>query len=262
MMDKKIIFSKPDYRELAKQGYRFADMHIHSTYSDGAASVDEILSKSREFGFGVAITDHNEIKGSLEAFSKKRKGDFIIPGIEVKSKEYIDILFYFYDTEEMESFYSKEILPNKKPFLHTSKVMLSIDELHQMSKKYRCVCSIPHLFGYSIRGGMVDPIKTYKAEIGNFEIFEAINGGNNRDKNLKAVDYIKKESKGITGGTDSHTLESIGNILTCVKAEDEKDFLEGIRHKKAAVIGIENKIGKLNELSRVAISRIKNILLK
>jgi predicted metal-dependent phosphoesterase TrpH len=47
-----------------------ADLHIHSVYSyDGTAPVASILNRAQEVGLNViAITDHDEIKGSLKAF--------------------------------------------------------------------------------------------------------------------------------------------------------------------------------------------------
>jgi predicted metal-dependent phosphoesterase TrpH len=47
----------------------FADLHIHSIYSyDGTASVHAILRRARQIGLDViAITDHDEINGSLKA---------------------------------------------------------------------------------------------------------------------------------------------------------------------------------------------------
>ena len=46
-----------------------ADLHIHTNYSyDGTASVPEVLRKAKQLGLNViAVTDHDEIAGSLEA---------------------------------------------------------------------------------------------------------------------------------------------------------------------------------------------------
>jgi predicted metal-dependent phosphoesterase TrpH len=46
-----------------------ADLHIHTIYSyDGTASVPAMLTRARQIGLDViAITDHDEIAGSLKA---------------------------------------------------------------------------------------------------------------------------------------------------------------------------------------------------
>jgi predicted metal-dependent phosphoesterase TrpH len=67
-----------------------ADLHIHTTYSrDGTASVREVLASAAEAGLDViAITDHNEICGGLEA--RQLAGEYgleVIPGVEVSTSD-------------------------------------------------------------------------------------------------------------------------------------------------------------------------------
>jgi hypothetical protein len=67
-----------------------ADLHIHTTYSnDGTASVREVLESSVHAGLDViAVTDHNEIQGALEAREIcKGYGVEVIPGVEVTTRE-------------------------------------------------------------------------------------------------------------------------------------------------------------------------------
>ncbi|MBU4201955.1 MAG: CehA/McbA family metallohydrolase [Candidatus Altiarchaeales archaeon] len=64
------------------------DIHIHSNYSDGSNSVGEIVKRAKKIGLdGIAITDHNEIEGSLRAMEFDSAEFRVIPGIEVSSKE-------------------------------------------------------------------------------------------------------------------------------------------------------------------------------
>lgn len=64
------------------------DIHIHSNYSDGSNSVEEIVEHSRKMGLdGIAITDHNEIEGTLRAMEFDSETFRIIPGIEVSSPD-------------------------------------------------------------------------------------------------------------------------------------------------------------------------------
>jgi predicted metal-dependent phosphoesterase TrpH len=67
-----------------------ADLHIHSIYSyDGTASIPAILRRSRQIGLDViAITDHDEITGSLKALELAPTfGVEVIPGIEITTAE-------------------------------------------------------------------------------------------------------------------------------------------------------------------------------
>jgi predicted metal-dependent phosphoesterase TrpH len=73
-----------------------ADLHIHTIYSyDGTATVPGVLQRAKEVGLNViAITDHDEIKGSLKAFDlAARFGIEVIPGIEVTPPKGICWLF-------------------------------------------------------------------------------------------------------------------------------------------------------------------------
>ena len=67
-----------------------ADLHIHTIYSyDGTASVPAVLIRAKLIGLDViAITDHDEIAGSLKALELASKyGLEIIPGIEITTAE-------------------------------------------------------------------------------------------------------------------------------------------------------------------------------
>jgi len=67
-----------------------ADLHIHTIYSyDGTASVPAVLKRAKQIGLDViAITDHDEITGSLKALELAPKyGVEIIPAIEITTAE-------------------------------------------------------------------------------------------------------------------------------------------------------------------------------
>ncbi len=67
-----------------------ADLHIHTAYSmDGTASVREVLESAVSAGLDViAVTDHNEIRGSLEAREICSGYEVeVIPGVEVSTRD-------------------------------------------------------------------------------------------------------------------------------------------------------------------------------
>ncbi len=65
-----------------------ADLHIHTTFSDGYDSPEDIVRIAIEKGIDcLAITDHNEIKGAIKAMRFAfDKNILIVPGIEVTTK--------------------------------------------------------------------------------------------------------------------------------------------------------------------------------
>lgn len=67
-----------------------ADLHIHSTYSyDATSTVRAILKQAADVGLDIiAITDHNEIRGSLEARElAPQYGLESIPAVEISTRE-------------------------------------------------------------------------------------------------------------------------------------------------------------------------------
>lgn len=80
-----------------------ADLHTHTTHSDGWLSVESLLRRAILHKLDVlAITDHDTVSGYHEALERNSKyGLRIIPGIELSAQylEYeVHVLGYFFDT--------------------------------------------------------------------------------------------------------------------------------------------------------------------
>lgn len=78
------------------------DLHCHTVLSDGATSIEELLSLAITRGIKtVAITDHNTFAGCTRAaISGKRLGVTVIPGTEISCYDYarkreVHILCYY-----------------------------------------------------------------------------------------------------------------------------------------------------------------------
>ena len=80
---------------------RYADLHIHSIYSDGTLTPNEILVKCVDNGIKVlAITDHDTVSGIEEAMALVPDGLEVIPAVEMSSNIGdldIHILGYYID---------------------------------------------------------------------------------------------------------------------------------------------------------------------
>lgn len=84
-----------------------ADLHIHTTYSDGTFTVSEVMEEAQRQNLThIAITDHDCLDGAIEAKSLEDKYDLnIIYGIELSSyynDESIHVLGYFKNLEGCE----------------------------------------------------------------------------------------------------------------------------------------------------------------
>lgn len=86
-----------------------ADLHIHTTYSDGECEFAELITQAKEKGYkAIAVTDHNTVQGHLE------NTDFeIITGVEFDvwyKYIFLHLLAYGIDLNAsgMQKFYAKD----------------------------------------------------------------------------------------------------------------------------------------------------------
>jgi len=82
-----------------------ADLHTHTTASDGAYQPEELLIRARDKKLNtLSITDHDTIKGYLEAKKvAKELGIELLPGVEVSAvwgEKEVHILVYCFDEED------------------------------------------------------------------------------------------------------------------------------------------------------------------
>ncbi len=82
------------------------DLHIHSNFSDGELSPEEIVNKAKVKGLQViSITDHDSIDGvQVTVQIGISKGLEIVPGVEISCEyknEEIHILGYFFDVKNV-----------------------------------------------------------------------------------------------------------------------------------------------------------------
>ena len=84
---------------------KYADLHVHTNYSDSTFSPEEVISHAREKGLdAIAICDHDSVNG-IEPCKKiaSAAGIEIIPGIEMSAEKIdaeVHILGYFINWEE------------------------------------------------------------------------------------------------------------------------------------------------------------------
>jgi len=234
-----VHFTSPLSHEIRRMGYTPVDMHLHPHRSDGTIRIPSLLARAKELGIGVAVTDHMEIRGAVEACCHPRDV-LVIPGIELNSLEGPHILLYFYSPDDLEDFFSTRIRGNRKKPQYTA-LQLPVAEILEAAGEYRCVKIAAHPFGYfGIDRGVLKCIdkKTLPAcTIDCIDGIEVICGAMGRDLNEKAARYAGKHDLPITGGSDAHVLPAVGGVVTGVRAESVEGFLDGILAKKSIVIG-------------------------
>jgi predicted metal-dependent phosphoesterase TrpH len=187
------------------------DLHIHSKYSEDAiGSAETIIKYVKKKGLnGIAITDHNSIKGGQVA-KKLSTSDFIvISGIEISTRHGHIIGLNV----------SKNIPKNH-----------SIVETIEYIQDAGGIPIIPHLFR-NMSGIKEHYLKTV---VNNISAIEVYNSCSLPKTNLKTSAIAKKYGLGGTGGSDTHEPIYAGEGYTIINTTDHNidTILTEIEKKK------------------------------
>ncbi len=234
----RIVFEKPNL-DLLTGRYTVVDTHFHSRYSDGADSVAAIADLASQSGIGLAITDHNDIRGAIEL--NRYKNLLSIPGIEITSAEGSHLLVYFYDIKSLERFYVREI----EPFMGKdvmSAIHLSMAEILRRAQNYRSVIMFPHPYSATYTGicnfffSSKDLAELFKQADG----VEVLNASNLHRWNTRCALLGFNLNKAIIGGSDGHQLSHMGKVVTYADCKPSRQaFLDAVRKRETKVIGKE-----------------------
>lgn len=87
---------------MAVRSPEFVDLHIHTIFSDGLFTPEEVVARATQLGFSaVAITDHDSVDGIDRAIRAVRgKGIEIVPGAELScdvNGNDVHILGYYFN---------------------------------------------------------------------------------------------------------------------------------------------------------------------
>jgi predicted metal-dependent phosphoesterase TrpH len=234
----KILFERPNLDELTKQ-YAVVDLHFHSKYSDGKNPVSAIAKRVLELGIGIAITDHNEIRGAVEI--DRYRGILNIPGIEITSREGTHLLIYFYDVKSLKKFYKKDVKPHMGHDIMSS-TSLEMEKIIKRARAFETIVVFPHPYSATFTGIQ----NTYFSEDRLERLFEMVDGievinAENLNKwNLRSALLGFNLDMGITGGSDGHHLPQMGRAVSYAPCKkNRRDFLDAIKARQTRVIGKE-----------------------
>ena len=173
------------------------DLHIHSQYSeDGIGSPKEIIKILQKRGLqGMAITDHNNVEGGLQAQKFAPKDFIVIPGVEISTNK------------------GHIIALNVKENI---KKNLSVEETIENIIEVGGIPTVPHLFR-SMSGIKINMLKEIYQKISAIEVF---NSCSDLKTNFKTMKIAKNFNLGGIGGSDSHVPEYVGYGYTIINSTD------------------------------------------
>lgn len=237
-------FGKVPWSKLQEDGYTAVDMHFHTNHSDSPTTIRSLLRYAKKVGTGVAITDHNQVSGVVEAM-KAQSGVFIIPGTEISAADGPHILLYFYDLGALVEYYERHIRPYKRksPYLA---IRLNSQEIVDRASGYDCIRVAAHPYGYLLfNKGLQKCIDAEYLEqeiLDSFEGVEVINGGMTHALNIKAGELAERFGKGRTAGTDGHLLGDLGNVVCVGPSDNVEDFLGDVVERRTIAMGREKNV--------------------
>lgn len=189
------------------------DLHIHTYYSRCSNLKPAVILKTaKKKGLdGVAITDHNTIKGALEVKKANKDPVFeVIIGEEIKTDKGEVLAYYL----------KKEIKPGK--FAHVIKEI--------KAQKALAVIAHPYTFGLLRKPLRID-LNKIKDSI---DAIESINGRCFfKFENLKAQIKAKELNLAQTAGSDAHFAFEIGKCYT----EFDGGLRDSLEKRKMRIYG-------------------------
>ena len=187
------------------------DLHMHTDHShDCATPVEVLLSTARAQGLGaIAVTDHNEVSGALEAAAKAADyGVKVIVGEEVKTAHQGEVIGLFL----------KEKIPRG----------LTLEETVAEIRRQGGVVYVPHPFD------RMHAVPDYEHLLGVVEDVDAIEVYNPRvaigSFNEEAARFAAKYRILAGAGSDAHVTQGLGSVRVRMPDFDGPDeFLEALR---------------------------------
>jgi len=212
-------------RRLADRDFIFCDLHMHTDHSpDCATPVDVLLDTAKRRGLGaIAVTDHNEISGALEA-RERADGIKVIVSEEVKTAYEGEVIGLFIE----------EKIPRGMSLKET------IDAIHEQGG----LAYVPHPFDRMHAVPDYEHLLKVVEDIDMLEVFNARVAV--RGFNEEAQRFADKYRVVAGAGSDSHVAQGLGTVKIRMHDFDgPQEFLESLRdadilHKRKSLIYLQS----------------------
>ena len=195
--------------------YSKADIHIHSSYSDGTSSPESIIDAAAGKLQVIAITDHNRIKGAFKAKEYALKNNIkvdVVIGEEISTK----------NGHVVGLFLNRKIIPGKT-------ASETIYEIHEQGG----IAIAPHPFNFvKFNEKGYPPLSRILAGL-DFDAIEVINNSSSFSIVFNAMASLANASLGFAqvGASDAHTKEFIGKGYTQFAGNSARNLKMQIKNK-------------------------------
>jgi len=204
-----------------KSGVKFADLHLHTIFSDGTYTPQELISESVKAGLcAIAVVDHDTVEGVRPTIEIAEKQNIeILPGIEL-SAEYdrreVHILGYLIDYRHEELLKRLEILKKNRveriykivAKLKDMGVILEPEAIFNIAKQG--IVGRLHIARVMVKQGIVSSaLEAFKKYIGDKSPAYVLDFGFSPAEAIKLI----KDAGGIPVLAHPHTLNNDDIIL-------------------------------------------------
>jgi glycosyltransferase involved in cell wall biosynthesis len=196
-------------KRLREHDFIHVDLHMHTDHSpDCATPVDTLLDTAKRVGLGaIAVTDHNEISGALEA-RKRADGLKVIVAEEIKTADQGEVIGLFIE----------EKIPRG----------LTLQETIAEIRRQGGLVYVPHPFD------RMHAVPDYEHLLDVVEDLDAIEVFNPRVAfsafNEEAARFAAKYRIVAGAGSDSHVAQGLGSVKIRMRDFDgPEEFLESLR---------------------------------
>ena len=201
---------KPDVRRrLAGRELIGVDLHMHTNHShDCATPVDKLLETAKARGLGaIAVTDHNEISGALEA-RERADGIKVIVAEEVKTADQGEVIGLFIEEKIPKGLTLEETIAEIKRQGGLVYVPHPFDRMHSVPDYEHLLKVVDD----------VDAIEVFNPRV-TFSAF-----------NEEAATFAQKYRIVAGAGSDSHVPQGLGSVKIMMRDFDgPEEFLESLR---------------------------------
>jgi predicted metal-dependent phosphoesterase TrpH len=200
-----------------------ADLHMHSTYSDGYESVAQIIDyveRATDLDV-IAITDHDCINGALEARDLVARDNYrlqIIVGAEISTQD-----------GHLLALNIERLIPADLSMAESIQAIHEQGGLAIIAHPFSRWCpsaTLETLIGLELAKCPPDGLEVHNASFAGV-------ASNSRSRALNGVRFNWAE----TGGSDAHTVDAIGSSYTIYLGCSAAELLTAIRHRSTIACG-------------------------
>jgi predicted metal-dependent phosphoesterase TrpH len=196
-------------KRLAKRDFIHVDLHMHTDHSpDCATPVDTLLETAKSVGLGaIAVTDHNEISGALEA-QERADGIKVIVAEEVKTADQGEVIGLFIERKIERGLTLAETIAEIRRQGGLVYVPHPFDRMHSVPDYEHLLHVVEDL----------DAMEVFNPRVA-FSAF-----------NEEAARFAAKYRIVAGAGSDSHVAQGLGSVKIKMRDFDgAEEFLESLR---------------------------------